>query len=86
MRDFSLKFLTRAGSHLCDDARPLVEWACVKAVVEVEEIDIDTDDRLTALYALRIPVLLDPEGGVIAEGIIEDRRAILKELRRLKNS
>lgn len=77
-------FLTRVGCHLCDDARPLVEWATTRASLALEEVDIDTDDRLTALYGLRIPVLLDSEGGVVAEGNIEDCRAILKELRRLK--
>lgn len=52
----------------------------------MEEVDIDTDDRLTALYGLRIPVLLAFGDRVVAEGIIDDRRAVLRKLRQLKRS
>lgn len=86
MRDLSLVFLARAGCHLCDDARPLVGWAADRAGVPVVEVDIDTDDRLTALYGLRIPVLLAFGDRVVAEGIIDDRRAVLRKLRQLRRS
>ena len=39
----------------------------------VHEVDIDTDDRLLKEYGMRIPVLLTPDGEVVAEGLIEAR-------------
>ncbi len=49
----------------------------------VEEIDVDSDDRLLGSYGMRIPVLLGPSDEVFAEGIIDERRALRKALRRL---
>jgi len=39
----------------------------------LSETDIDTDDDLIKVFGLRIPVLLDPRGRVLAEGVIDDR-------------
>jgi glutaredoxin len=49
---------TRAGCHLCDDAK--VALARVRAATGVEwtEVDIDSDPDLTAEYGDRIPVVL----------------------------
>ena len=60
LSDFSVTFLTRKGCHLCDEARPVLARAIRRLGVAVNEVDIDTDDRLTAEYGLRIPVVLDP--------------------------
>jgi hypothetical protein len=49
--------------------------------VVVDEVDIDGDDDLTSVYGLRIPVVLDPGGRVLAEGVIDDARALRKALR-----
>jgi hypothetical protein len=57
----------------------LVAAAAARAGARVEEIDIDSDPALTRDYGLRIPVVLDANGQVIAEGEITDRR----KLRRL---
>lgn len=46
---------------------------------------MDSDDELVRLYALRVPVVLGPDGEVIAEGIIERRglrRAVFAARRR----
>ena len=43
----------KAGCHLCDDARAVLE----RVGVPFEEIDITTDDALHAAYLERIPVV-----------------------------
>jgi hypothetical protein len=50
--------LSRAGCHLCDDARPVV--AAVAADVEVawDELDVDADPALAKEYGDRVPVVL----------------------------
>ncbi|TDI51747.1 MAG: glutaredoxin family protein [Acidobacteria bacterium] len=80
MSNFSIRFLTRPGCHLCNDARPLVEWAAMKVGVVIEEIDVDGDDTLLSLYGVRIPVVLGPGDEVLAEGVIGDRKALEKAL------
>ena len=65
---------------MCDDARPLVEWAAMKVGVVIDEIDVDDDDTLLSLYGMRIPVVLGPGDEVLAEGVIGDRRALERVL------
>ena len=81
MKHFAFEFLTRPGCHLCDEARPVVLAAVQGAHGVVHEVDIDTDDRLLKEYGMRIPVLLTPDGEVVAEGVIE-ARSLQKSLRR----
>ncbi|MEA1902583.1 MAG: glutaredoxin family protein [Actinomycetota bacterium] len=71
----------RDGCHLCDDARPLVEWAATRSGVRLTEVDIDTDNALVGLYGMRIPVVLGPNGEVLAEGIIQDKKALREAIR-----
>lgn len=77
-----VKFLTRPGCHLCDQARSLVSAEAAKAGARVEEIDIDSDSALTRDYGLRVPVVLSPGGEVLAEGEITDRRKLRSALRK----
>ena len=72
--------MTRPGCYICDDARPLVEKVAANMGAIVEEIDINESETMIALYGLRIPVLLGPLGEVIAEGVIDDRRALKREI------
>ncbi len=37
----------------------------------VTEVDVESDDALIRDFSLRIPVVLDPSGEVVAEGIID---------------
>lgn len=83
MNDFPFLFLTRVGCHLCEDARPTVIRAAQRAGVRVEEVDIELRDDLLSAYALRIPVVLSPAGQVLAEGRIEDRRALARAMKAL---
>ncbi|MGB7859856.1 MAG: glutaredoxin family protein [Acidimicrobiia bacterium] len=81
----NLRFLTRPGCHLCDDARPLVLSESARAGLSVIEEDIERSDQLHAQYGLRIPVLLSETGVVVAEGEITDRKLLRKALKRMKN-
>jgi len=80
---FTVQFLSRDQCPLCDAARPLVEKATNRFGGEVVEIDVDSSAELTAEYDTRVPVVLGPDGGVIAEGRIE-RRDLNRRLRRLR--
>lgn len=82
MSAFAVKFLTRKGCHLCDEARPGVVRTVCKLGGTAAEVDIDSSSALVLEYALRIPVVLGPEGHVLAEGRIDpkDLEKVLREL------
>lgn len=82
LRNFAFRFLTRDGCHLCDAAHPLVMAEATRLGIPLLEVDVEDDDELLANYGLRIPVVLGPDGQVIAEGAIEDRRALRRSFRR----
>ena len=48
----------RAGCHLCDQARTVIERVCRDLGEEYVEIDIDGDDELRARYGEEVPVTL----------------------------
>jgi glutaredoxin len=50
--------LTRAGCHLCDDARRLVGRVAAEAGVAWGETDVDGDPALRAEYGDLVPVVL----------------------------
>lgn len=50
--------------------------------VTIREIDIDSDDELTKLYGLRVPVVLGVHDRVLAEGVIDDRKLLKDALQR----
>lgn len=77
-----MKFLTRDGCHLCDEARPVLEKVAKQMNVTIEEVDIDGDDELTKLYGLRVPVVLGVHGRVLAEGVIDDRKLLKDALQK----
>lgn len=49
---------TRAGCHLCDDAKQLLRQLQRKTPFEFEEIDIDRDPQLQQRYNDEVPVIL----------------------------
>jgi hypothetical protein len=71
LSDFFVQFLTRPGCHLCEDARPTVQRAARMTGTRVEDVDITEDPETTVRWDLRIPVVLDPSGRVVAEGRID---------------
>lgn len=77
-----MRFLTREGCHLCDQARPVLEKVAKSMNVAIDEVDIDSDDRLVKLYGLRVPVVLGAHGRVLAEGVIDDRKLLKDALQK----
>jgi glutaredoxin len=66
----------RPGCHLCDQARELL---IALGVVELHEVDIETDDALFSRYLERIPVV--EIGGEVVSELRPDRDAIASALR-----
>ncbi len=65
-------FYTKAGCHLCDDAREMLDDIAALTPYDLTEIDIRSSDELFALYRYRIPVIL-MDRSVVAEGRIAYR-------------
>jgi glutaredoxin len=63
-------FYTKAGCHLCENARNFLDDLAALTPFELTEIDIRSDMDLFAQYRYRIPVILINET-IIAEGRIE---------------
>lgn len=58
---------SRPGCHLCDEARALLGAIGREAGgIEVEEVDIEADERLLKRYLERIPVI-ERDGEAISE-------------------
>lgn len=49
---------SRPGCHLCDDARAVIERVCADLGEQYDEVDIDTDNELSARYSDEVPVTL----------------------------
>lgn len=62
---------------MCDAALPRVIKVARWLPVTVDVIDISSDAGLESEYHLRIPVLLDRQGRVVAEGRISMGRAVI---------
>jgi thiol-disulfide isomerase/thioredoxin len=77
-----VRFLTRDGCHLCDEARPVLAKVAKKMNISIEEVDIDSDDELTKLFGLRVPVILGVHDRVLAEGVIDDRKLLKDALQK----
>ena len=48
---------SRRDCHLCHDMRAVVDEVARVIALEVEELDIDEDTQLTAVYDTEVPVL-----------------------------
>ncbi|MFZ0013435.1 MAG: glutaredoxin family protein [Acidimicrobiia bacterium] len=77
--------MTRSGCHLCDDARDVLDEITEDIGLQVKEVDIDGDDELVKLWGLRVPVVLASHDRVIAEGIIDDKRALKDQIQKMLN-
>jgi len=51
-------FYTKAGCHLCDDARDLLEDLAADIPFELTEIDIRADPDIFETFRYRIPVII----------------------------
>ena len=63
-------FYTKAGCHLCDDARNMLDEIAAQTAYELTEIDIRRDTELFERYRYRIPVIMLNET-IAAEGRID---------------
>jgi glutaredoxin len=63
-------FYTKAGCHLCDEAREMLEEIATEIVYDLTEIDIRSDTALFEQYRYRIPVIIVNETHMV-EGRIE---------------
>jgi glutaredoxin len=52
-----IEIYSRAGCHLCDDAKTVVERVRRRIAFGLEVIDIDRDPELQRLYGEEIPVV-----------------------------
>jgi glutaredoxin len=63
-------FYTKAGCHLCEDARDMLDDIAAQKSFELTEIDIRKDLTLFEQYRYRIPVVVLNET-IVAEGRID---------------
>jgi glutaredoxin len=60
----------KAGCHLCEEARAVVDQVGQRHRFELEEVDITRDPSLEAVYRERIPVIAI-DGKEVLELVIE---------------
>ncbi len=63
-------FYTKAGCHLCENVRDMLDEIATQKTYELTEIDIRRDPELFEIYRYRIPVVMLNET-LVAEGRIE---------------
>ncbi len=51
-------FYTKAGCHLCEEARDMLDDIAAQIEYDLREIDIRSDPALFAEYRYRIPVII----------------------------
>lgn len=51
-------FYTKAGCHLCDEARDMLDDIAAETAFELTETDIRTSPELFEQYRYRIPVII----------------------------
>jgi len=66
----TVTFYTKAGCHLCDEAREMLEEIATEIEYNLTEVDIRSDMALFELYRYRIPVIIVDETHMV-EGRIE---------------
>jgi glutaredoxin len=65
-------FYTKAGCHLCDEARDMLDDIAAQSTYELTEIDIRSNPQLFEQYRYRIPVIIVDDDRLL-EGRIEYR-------------
>jgi len=69
---FEVTFYTKAGCHLCEEARDMLDDIAALTTYELTEIDIRSDPAIFEKYRYRIPVIVINNETII-EGRIEFR-------------
>jgi len=65
-------FYTKAGCHLCDEARDMLDDIASQAIYELTEVDIRSNPDIFEQYRYRIPVII-VNNDTLLEGRIEYR-------------
>ena len=65
-------FYTKAGCHLCEEARDMLDDIAAETEYELTEIDIRSDPAIFEQYRYRIPVIII-NGETLLEGRIAYR-------------
>ncbi|MCK4911315.1 MAG: glutaredoxin family protein [Thermodesulfovibrionales bacterium] len=79
-----IKLYTKPGCWLCDAADEMLRGQLEKYPIEVERVDITTDDELYELYRFDIPVIEFPDGTTLHSSI--KKKALLAKLDSLTGS
>ncbi len=66
-------FYTKAGCHLCEEARDMLEDIAALTPYELTEIDIRSNPAIFEKYRYRIPVIIINSEENMLEGRIEFR-------------
>ena len=64
-----VKFYTKAGCHLCEEARDMLDDIAAQTSYDLTEIDIRSDQDIFEKYRYRIPVIIIDET-IVIEGRI----------------
>ena len=74
----TVRFYTKPGCHLCEQAEELLEALAAECPLDLETIDITTDIDIFDRYRYEIPVVAVEGGGTASGRITEaDLRRIL---------
>ncbi len=63
-----LEFITRDDCPLCDEASAILSRLSKRLRLEIEELDVDSDEELLRIYDERVPILRSKDGTVLASG------------------
>lgn len=69
---FQVTFYTKAGCHLCEEARDMLDDIAAQTPYELTEIDIRSNPQTFEEYRYRIPVIIVNNNRLL-EGRIEFR-------------
>ncbi len=65
-------FYTKAGCHLCEEARDMLDDIAAETTYELTEVDIRSNPDIFETYRYRIPVIII-DNDIVLEGRIEFR-------------
>lgn len=66
-----LRLIQRHPCELCDKMHEALLLQLGGEQVKLQLQDVDQDPQLQRRYGLRVPVLIDPWGEVISEGVLD---------------
>ena len=66
-------FYTKAGCHLCEEARDMLDDIAAEVDYELTEIDIRSNPELFEQYRYRIPVIIVEYGNDDTNALLEGR-------------